>query len=190
MNDAKTEFIIFGNRVQVKKCILSELNIDRETVGRSQVIRYLGAWLDSGLSLKPHVKKKCATAMINLQRIKNIRKYLMVKLNTKLEVTLCLWHLDYSNSILAGLSDSTINQMQRIQNYGAKLVLGKTRYCSSKQALAELHWLPIKSRMKFKILTIVYKCLREDAPDYLRNLLVRCPPKLTTLDLMISLIGW
>ena len=28
MNNAKSELITFGNRVQVKKCILSELNID------------------------------------------------------------------------------------------------------------------------------------------------------------------
>ena len=44
--------MILGNRVQVKKCILSELNIDGEIVSRSQVIRYLGAWLDSDLLLK------------------------------------------------------------------------------------------------------------------------------------------
>ena len=75
MSNVKSEFIIFSNRIQVKKCISSELNIDGVTVGRLQVIRYLGAWLYSDLSLKTHVKKKCATAMINLQRIKNIRKY-------------------------------------------------------------------------------------------------------------------
>ena len=51
MNNVKSEFIIFGNRVQVKKCILSELNID---VVRLQGIRYLGALLDSDLSLKTH----------------------------------------------------------------------------------------------------------------------------------------
>ena len=71
--------------------------------------------------------------------------------------------------------------MQRIQNYGAKLVLSKTRYYSSKQALAELHWLPIKSRIKFKILTLVYKCLRGEATDYLRKLLIRCPEATHTL---------
>ena len=71
--------------------------------------------------------------------------------------------------------------MQRIQNYGAELVIGKTGYDSSKQALAELHWLPLRSRIKFKILTIVYKCLRGDAPEYLMNLLTRCPQTIHTL---------
>ena len=142
INNAKSEFIIFGNKVLVNKCISGELNINRETVSRSHEIRCLGAWLDSELTLKTHIKRKCAVAMIYLQRIKTIRKNLMVESSTKLVVSLCLSHLDYSNAILAGLPDKTIKQMQSIQNYGAKLVLGKTRYDSSKQALAELHCLP------------------------------------------------
>ena len=65
--------------------------------------------------------------------------------------------------------------MQSIQNYGAKLVLGKTEYDSNRQGRAELHWLPIKSRIKFKVLILVFKCLRGESPSYLSNLLVRCP---------------
>ena len=66
MNNFKSEFIIFGNSIQVSKCITRELNIEGDIVCRSQVVKYLGAWLDSDLTLKTHVKKKCATAMLNL----------------------------------------------------------------------------------------------------------------------------
>ena len=118
------------------------------------------------------MKRKCVMTMEKLQRVKSIRKYLMVESCGKLVVSLCLPHLDYSNSTLAGLPEWTIMHMQRIQNYRAKLVLGKTRYDSSKKALQDLHWLPIRSRIKFKILTIVYKCLSgrctrlsEEPPD-------------------------
>ena len=112
--------------------------------------------------------------------MKNIRMYFMVESSAKLVVSLCLLHLDFSNSILPGLPDSTSKQMQRIQNYGAKLVLVKTRYCSSNQVLTELHWLPIKPRIKFKILMIVCKCLKH-VTNYLRNLLVRCSQTTCTL---------
>ena len=67
-------------------------------------------------------------AMMNLQRIKNIRKYLTTESCAKLVVCLCMLDLNYSNSILSGLPDCNINQMQCIQNYGAKLVLDKTKY--------------------------------------------------------------
>ena len=104
--------------------------------------------------------------------LKNIWKYLRKEPCATLVVSLCLSHLDYLNSILYGLPISTIKQS--IQKYGANLVLGKTKYDSNREALAELHWLPIKSRIKFKILILVFRCLRE-APNYLSNLLLRCP---------------
>ena len=148
MNTSKSEFIIFGNIKQVSKCITRGLNIKGDIVCISQLVRYLGTWLDSELTLKAHVKKKCATAMLNLKRIKNIQKYLTVESCPKLWVSLCISHLDYSSSILTTRLHN--NQMQRIQNYGGKLFLGKTKYESNKQALAKLHWLPIKSRKNSK----------------------------------------
>ena len=48
--------------------------------------------------------------------------------------------------------------MQNIENYGAKPIVGKNKYVSNREALAELHWLSIKSRIKFRILILVFKC--------------------------------
>ena len=64
MNNSKSELIIFGTNLQRSQCITREINIEGESVHRSQLVRYLGVWLDSDLTL--HVKKKCTTAMLNL----------------------------------------------------------------------------------------------------------------------------
>ena len=155
MNHSKSELIIFGNSTQTSKCITSEIHIEGESVPRSYLVRYLGAWMDSELTFRTHVKKKCATAMMNLQRIKNIRKYLTKDSCTILVVTLCMSHLDYWNSILSGLPDCTINQMQCKQNYGTKLVLGRTKHDSNTASLVELHWVLVRSRIKFKTFSLV-----------------------------------
>ena len=34
-----------------------------------------------------------------------------------------------------------------------------------------MHWLPVKFRIEFKIICIVHRCIQNQAPDYLRNLL-------------------
>ena len=91
MNISKLEFIIFGNRTQVNKCASDGLRIEGEIVNRSQIVKYLDAWLDSDLTLKRHVTKKCACTMLNLQRIKNIWKFLTRDSCMKLVVSLCLW---------------------------------------------------------------------------------------------------
>ena len=84
---------------------------------------------------------------------------------------LVLSHLDYSNVILANLPSNAIHKMQRVQNMAACIVLQDEQESSTTRCLQKLHWLLIKQRIKFKILTIVYKCINSQAPSYLQNLL-------------------
>ena len=84
---------------------------------------------------------------------------------------LVISHLDFCNSIFMGLPKQEINRMQKIQNPAAKLVLNCGKYSSSTAALKTLHWLPVQYRILFKVLTLVYKCLHNQAPEYLKKLL-------------------
>ena len=38
--------------------------------------------------------------------------------------------------------------------------------------MASLHWLPVKSRIEFKILLLAYKALNGQSPSYLKELIV------------------
>ena len=57
MNSAKTEFIYFGSRIQLSKCVVTHLNVNGKMVERAKVIKYLGTWLDAQLSFKEHTTK-------------------------------------------------------------------------------------------------------------------------------------
>ena len=105
--------------------------------------------------------------MLNLFRIKNIRKYLSKAATEILVVS----HLDYSNLIVYGTAEKELTKMQRIHNMCAKLVLSRGKYDSTKQALFDRYWLPIKDRIKFKILTTIFNCGTGRAPTYLIELL-------------------
>ena len=63
--------------------------------------------------------------------------------------------------------------MQRIQNMCAKLVLNRGKYESSRQALYDLHWLPIKARINQKLLTFMFQCFIGKAPEYLNDILYK-----------------
>ena len=42
---------------------------------------------------------------------------------------------------------------------------------SATRTCYKLHWLPIRARIEYKILLLVFKCLHNMAPKYLENLL-------------------
>ena len=170
MNPSKTEFIYFGHPKQLCKCEVSEISIAGDLIQRVDLIRYLSVWMDSSPNFKQHITKKCQCAMINLLKMRHIRHLLDQDTTAHLSLSLCISHLDYCNSVLVCLPDSTIQKYQHIQNMCARLVLRRTKRCSITQCLKELHWLPIHQRIIFKLMVLTYKCLHGVSPEYLRNL--------------------
>ena len=175
MNPSKTEFIYFGSRTQLSKCMVSQLNVNGELVERATLIKYLKALLDAQLSFKEHTTKRCQTAIINYLYIRNICHLLRDSACETLLLSICVSHLDYANALLYGLPATTIDKFQRIQSRCACLILGRSKRSTITQCFKDVHWLPICQRIEFKMLTLTYKCLNKQAPKYLQNLLVEMP---------------
>ena len=79
--------------------------------------------------------------------------------------------IDYCNGLLFGLPDTQLMKLQRVQNACARLVCNSSKYCHITPLLKTLHWLPVKQRIIFKILLIVYKAMHGQAPSYIIELL-------------------
>ena len=173
MNNGKTEFIYFGSRQMLSLCNIEEIDVQGTKINRSDIVRYLAALLDSELNLKKHVTTICAKAMNSINMIKLIRNSLSKEVCQTIVQALVISHLDYANAILIDLPDITIKKIQSVHNIVARLVLGnESNEERSKENLKKLHWLPIKYRIEFKISCLVHKCIQNQAPEYLRNLLI------------------
>ena len=53
----------------------------------------------------------------------------------------------------------------------AKILLNRTKHSSTTEALKILHWLSVRTRINFKILSLTYQCIHGTAPDYLKSLI-------------------
>ena len=78
--------------------------------------------------------------------------------------------IDYCNSVLAGLPQSTIAPLQRVQNTTARLVfeLGTREHVTA--SLLQLHWLPVRWRVQFKLCCLMHSIFHGRCPDYLSNI--------------------
>ena len=120
----------------------------QEEIQLCDVVHYLRGYTNSIISFTDHVRTKYKAAIINIIQIRNIGKYLTKDKVHTLIKSLVLSHLDYSNSILAGIPNKTLRLMQVIQNTAARVVLNKESYnTSTKECLKSLHWLQIKERI-------------------------------------------
>ena len=84
--------------------------------------------------------------------------------------------LDMGNSLLYGVTNLQLSQLQRIQNMAARIVtLTKTREHIT-PVLFDLHWLPVRQRTVYKLGLFVYKILNNLGPRYLTDLIELCAP--------------
>ena len=59
--------------------------------------------------------------------------------------------IDGNNSLHYGLPNNQLQRLQRIQNAAARVLTFRKKFEHITPVLKELHWLPFKYRVKFKI---------------------------------------
>ena len=70
-----------------------------------------------------------------------------------------LSRLDYCTVLYYALSKHIQKKLQRVQNRAARLTKGTKKRERITPVPIELHWLPIKARIEFKILTLSNKAI-------------------------------
>ena len=171
LNDDKTDFLVIGNKCFLTKVKCNLLSVGDHCVSASNCVKNIGVTLDSSLSMENEIKAKCKSAWWQLYQISKIKKFLTTEQQKTVIVSLVISKLDRNNSLLHDLPDYLLVKLQRIQNSAARLLCSAGRQVDAVPLLITLHWLPVKKRITFKLLLIVYKCLNGIGPRYLSELL-------------------
>ena len=69
------------------------------------------------------------------------------------------------------LPNYILDKLQKVQNSAARLVFKARRLEHIKPLLQKLHWLPVVSRIQYKVATLCYNSFTESYPVYLSELL-------------------
>jgi len=177
LNSDKTEIVVIGTKSQRIKINIPSLSVAGQTVTvRCEPVSNLGAILDPSLSMVQQVSKMVKTSSFHLRNISRARRFLTVDAAKQAVVSLVLSRLDYCNALLAGLPQCLVSRLQRVQNAAARVVLHIPRRDHITPTLISLHWLPVKYRIVFKILVLVFQCVNGSAPAYLQELIVAYNP--------------
>jgi hypothetical protein len=99
-----------------------------------------------------------------------------------------LWAAALTIVMLCCAGSGLQNKLQRVQNNLARIVRDIRRgERPSHELLPELHWLPVASRVNFKISLLCYKSLRHGQPNCIRTLLTYyVPPRRLSLSSFVG----
>ena len=165
LNPSNTEFMIIGNLTQRKKVAhIFPVKLLNQNFAEIDSIRNLGVAFDPAFSFKKHVTNICRSAFYHIRDLRRIRIHLNKATAIFLANALVSSRLDYCNSLLFGCSEKYKTSLQRVQNCLARVVTRSSRLSESRPLLKSLHWLPIKSLIKFKLNLLTYKALFMGTP--------------------------
>ena len=84
--------------------------------------------------------------------------------------------LDNGNCLLCGISDDLLTKLQRVQNAADRLITKTKKHDHITAVLIDLHWLPIKQRIEYKLLLLTFRSLHGLAASHITDLLIRYEP--------------
>uniref|UniRef100_A0A8C6L5A4 Reverse transcriptase domain-containing protein n=1 Tax=Nothobranchius furzeri TaxID=105023 RepID=A0A8C6L5A4_NOTFU len=168
LNESKTEAVLFGLHRDLEQ---SKLDCrDMNAYLHSSAVN-LGVTLDNAFTFDAHVGAVVSSSFYHLRRLAKVKSFLTRKDLETVVHAFITSRLDFCNSVLIGVRESTVAHLQLVQNAAARFLEEKRKYDHVTPILADLHWLPVVFRVCFKILLLVFKALNGMAPEYLFDLL-------------------
>jgi len=131
--------------------------------------RDLGVILDAELTMSAHVTALCRSGFFQLRQLRPFVRSLTTEAAKTLVQAFISCRLDYCNSLLYGVTDNVMRRVQSLQNAAARLITGARRRDHITPVLRQLHWLPVRRRVEFKLACLVRQALCGQMPTYLAD---------------------
>jgi len=116
---------------------------------------------------------------INTRELCHIRPLLTLDVAKMIGNSIVLSRLDYANALLHGTSVYNINRLQVVLNSLVRTVCQAPQSASATELCCQLHWLPVRQRISYKVTVIIYKTHSTSKPAYLSDLLQDYQPART-----------
>ena len=172
INPQKTEAILFGSPMQLKKFDFTKpIYLAGSDVPLQPSVKILGITLDSTLSFDQHVSNISKAVNFHTRALRHIRHMLPPHFASTLACSVVASRLDYCNFILVNTSTHNLSRLQRLLNKLARVFSQVDPRTDPHPLLSKLHWLPIHDRITSKCACLTHLSLRDDAPAYLHSTL-------------------
>jgi len=113
------------------------------------------SWLLADTPWKSYAAALHSAAVINHTRaLRHIRPLLTLDVAKMIGHSIVSSRLDYANALLHGTSVCNINRLHVAQNSLVRTVCQAPRSASATELRRQLHWLPIRQRISYKVAVI------------------------------------
>ena len=153
LNTDKSEYVI------IQKCKIVRHDFLRlpEHGDYTEQVKVLGCYIDCQFTLQRQVNLVCSNSFCYLHKMWPIRDQVKTSVSIEFIRVLVLSRIDYCNSFYYGLPNLLLAKLQRIMNSAARLIVRLSPSRPTLSYLRQLHWLPIRQQVVFKIIFYAHR---------------------------------
>ena len=173
LNAAKSQLLVLENPKILGNIPKITLSMQDTTIHESDTVRNLGLVMDRGLSFDMHVKSvcgRCTGILIGLARVRHcVPKRVLPKLVNGFVFSL----IRYCLPIYGSCKKENHKRLQRVVNFGARVISGRRKRDHISDITKKLKWLPISKLYSFHTLCLLKRLLQNGEPRSLARGLAR-----------------
>ena len=114
-----------------------------------------------------HIVKTVSTCMYMLSRVNRIKHLLDSRTLVLLINMFVFSRLYYCSTVWSNTAIENVKELQLIQNFACRIILGLKKYDHISEGLKSQNWLSVKDKLLLNDLVMVHKCIDEQIPSYL-----------------------
>ena len=138
-----------------------------------QKVKYLGVQVDNSLDWKEQIKLISSKVSNALGLLKHAKNFLPESSSKSLYFNIVEPHFRYCCSVLGCSGSSTLLELQKLQNRAARILTNSAFDAPSSPIIKNLGWMKIADLISFESNQLVFKSLKNQAPQYICNLFQR-----------------
>lgn len=153
VNAEKTQFIVFGTQQNLANQPPVTVRFNGKTITETRQVRNLGVEMDRNMTFRPHLNLltgRCTGILLGLSAA---RHWLPRDIVTTLVECFVLSQLRYCVSVFGNASSETRDRIQKLINFGARVVTGRGKREHISDAVRTLNWLNATALYEYSVLT-------------------------------------
>lgn len=170
INPNKSKCMLIGSKQKIKNINLN-LKIDNNAIENVTSHKILGLYIDKHLQWKVHIDKTCSKISSKITLLKKISNYLTFDMKKLFHNSYILTTFDYCCTIWGSANKTNLTKVNVLQKRAAKVILQKPNRTPSKELFLQLKWLSFNNRCKYHTAILIYKCVNNQTPEYLNNII-------------------
>ena len=173
INAKKTQLIVLGTRQNLRQLPTVSIKFMGATVSGSPAVRNLGVTFDPCLTFAAHVDdvvRRCTGILTGLSHSKHCLPHsTLITLVNSLVISL----IRYCISVYGTCNVTQTSRLQKVLNFGARVISGRRKFDHISDVLRDLEWLSAHNMYMYHALTLLKRTLDTSQPESISANLVR-----------------